>query len=98
MKSDKVSKVKILLEDQLYEVEVPYAGSTISQVAEDNGIDVPYSCQGGVCRTCRALVKEGTVEMDENYALTDEEVEKGYILTCQAHPLSDKVYIDFDDQ
>lgn len=98
MRSDKISKVEIILEDQKFDIEVPYEGSSISQVAEDNGIDVPYSCQGGVCRTCRAKVKEGVVEMDENYALTDDEVEEGYILTCQAHPLSEKVHIDFDDQ
>jgi ring-1,2-phenylacetyl-CoA epoxidase subunit PaaE len=97
MSSDKVSKVEIILEDQTYNIEVPYKGSSISQVAEDNGIEVPYSCQGGVCRTCRALIKEGEVSMDENYALTDEEVEQGFVLTCQAHPISDKVVIDFDD-
>jgi len=98
MSSDKVSKVEIILEDQKYEIEVPFKGSSISQVAEDNGIEVPYSCQGGVCRTCRALLTEGEVSMDENYALTDEEVDKGYILTCQAHPLTERVKIDFDDQ
>ena len=98
MGSNKVSKVEIILEDQKYEIEVPFKGSSISQVTEDNGIDVPYSCQGGVCRTCRAKVTEGEVEMDENYALTDEEVEQGYVLTCQSHPISDKVHIDFDDQ
>lgn len=98
MSSDKVSKVEIILEDQKYEIEVPFDGASISEIAEDNGIDVPYSCQGGVCRTCRAHVKEGKVVMDENYALTDEEVEQGYILTCQAHPTTDSVKIDFDDQ
>ena len=98
MGSNKVSKVEIVLEDQKYEIEVPFKGDSITQVAEDNGIDVPYSCQGGVCRTCRALLKEGTAEMDENYALADDEVEAGYILTCQSHPTSDKLLVDFDDQ
>jgi ring-1,2-phenylacetyl-CoA epoxidase subunit PaaE len=98
MSSNKVSKVSIVLEDQKYEIEVPFSGASISQVAEDNGIDVPYSCQGGVCRTCRALVKEGQVEMDENYALTDEEVDAGFILTCQAHPRTETLLVDFDDQ
>ena len=97
MSSDKVSKVEIILEDQTYNIEVPFKGASISQVAEENGIEVPYSCQGRVCRTCRALIKEGEVSMDENYALTDEEVEQGFILTCQSHPLSEKVVIDFDD-
>lgn len=98
MSTDKISKVEIILEDQSYEIEVPFNGSSITEIAENNGIDVPYSCQGGVCRTCRALLKEGEVEMDENYALTDEEVEQGYILTCQSHPRSAKLHIDFDDQ
>ena len=98
MSSDKVSKVEIILEDQHYEIEVPFDGASITEVGEENGIDVPYSCQGGVCRTCRALVKEGEVEMDENYALTDEEVDEGYILTCQSHPRTERVVVDFDDQ
>ena len=98
MSANKISKVQITLEDQIFNIEVPYNGSSITQVAEDNGIDVPYSCQGGVCRTCRALITEGKVEMDENYALTDEEVEQGYVLTCQSHPRSEKICIDFDDQ
>jgi len=98
MSANNISKVQITLEDQIHNIEVPYNGSSITELAEDNGIDVPYSCQGGVCRTCRALVTEGEVEMDENYALTDEEVEQGYVLTCQSHPRSEKVSIDFDDQ
>jgi len=98
MSANSISKVQITLEDQIHNIEVPYNGGSITEVAEENGIDAPYSCQGGVCRTCRALVTEGKVEMDENYALTDEEVEQGYVLTCQSHPRTDSVSIDFDDQ
>jgi ring-1,2-phenylacetyl-CoA epoxidase subunit PaaE len=58
---------------------------------------VPYACKGAVCCTCRAKVLEGKVEMDMNYALEDDEVEDGYILTCQSHPRSEKVVISFDD-
>ena len=68
------------------------------KLQKENGIDAPYSCQGGVCRTCRAKIKEGEVEMDENYALTDEEVDEGYVLTCQSHPRTERVVVDFDDQ
>lgn len=60
------------------------------------GADLPYACKGGVCCTCKAKLIEGEVEMEVNYALEPEEVEAGYILTCQARPLSDKVLVDFD--
>ena len=62
----------------------------------NNGADLPFSCKGGVCATCKARVMEGEVDMDLNHALTDQEVEEGMILTCQAHPVSKKVVIDFD--
>lgn len=58
--------------------------------------DVPFACAGGVCGTCRAKVIEGETEMDENYALEKEEVDAGYVLTCQTRPCSDNVKIDFD--
>ncbi|TYD00179.1 phenylacetate-CoA oxygenase/reductase subunit PaaK [Arthrobacter echini] len=58
--------------------------------------DVPFACAGGVCGTCRAKVVEGTVEMAENYALEPDEVANGFILTCQAHPTSDAVSVDYD--
>ena len=56
----------------------------------------PYSCTSGSCSTCMAVVKKGTVKMDACYALDDDEVEEGYILTCQAHPTSPDVEITFD--
>lgn len=58
--------------------------------------DVPFACAGGVCGTCRAKVVSGSVEMDENYALEPDEVAKGYVLTCQSHPTTDEVAVDFD--
>lgn len=58
--------------------------------------DVPFACAGGVCGTCRAKVVTGTVTMDENYALEQDELDKGYVLTCQAHPTSEEVTVDFD--
>lgn len=58
--------------------------------------DVPFACAGGVCGTCRAKVVEGSVDMDENYALEQDEIEKGYVLTCQSHPTSDKLVLSFD--
>jgi ring-1,2-phenylacetyl-CoA epoxidase subunit PaaE len=60
------------------------------------GIDMRYSCKGGVCSTCRCKVLEGQVEMDVNYALEDYEVARGFVLSCQSFPVTDKVVIDFD--
>ena len=58
--------------------------------------DLPFACRGGVCGTCRAKLVEGTVEMDVNYALEPEEIEDGYVLTCQSHPTSARVVLDYD--
>ena len=58
--------------------------------------DAPFACKGGVCGTCRAKVLEGKVEMDTNCALEPDEVERGYVLTCQSHPTSDTVVLDYD--
>lgn len=71
-------------------------GHTILDAAIEAGVDAPFSCKGAVCCTCRAKVIEGKVKMDNNFALTEAEVEDGFILTCQAHPLTEKVVIDFD--
>ncbi len=71
-------------------------GLTILDAAIEAGVDAPFSCKGAVCCTCRAKVIEGKVKMDNNFALTEAEVEDGFILTCQAHPLTEKVVIDFD--
>ncbi|MBV6320183.1 1,2-phenylacetyl-CoA epoxidase subunit PaaE [Duganella violaceipulchra] len=60
------------------------------------GIDMRYSCKGGVCSTCRCKLLEGKVDMDVNYALEDYEIARGYVLSCQSFPITDKVVIDFD--
>jgi ring-1,2-phenylacetyl-CoA epoxidase subunit PaaE len=61
-----------------------------------NGIELPYSCKGGVCSTCRCRLVEGEVDMDVNFALEDYEVARGFILACQSYPATDKVVVDFD--
>jgi ring-1,2-phenylacetyl-CoA epoxidase subunit PaaE len=58
--------------------------------------DLPFACKGGVCGTCRAKLVEGSVAMDANYALEPDEVERGYVLTCQSHPTSERVVLDYD--
>ena len=62
------------------------------------GLEVPYSCKSGVCCTCRAKLIEGKVRMDRNFALEKHEVEAGFVLTCQAHPLTARVVISFDER
>lgn len=75
---------------------LPYSSSSILDAALKQGVDLPYACKGGVCSTCRAKLLEGEVEMDQNYALEPDEVAAGFILTCQSHPRSDKVVVDFN--
>ncbi|MFT3909440.1 MAG: 2Fe-2S iron-sulfur cluster-binding protein [Ferruginibacter sp.] len=64
--------------------------------ALQQGADLPYACKGGVCATCRAKLVMGEVNMDVNYALEPEEIEQGFILTCQSHPKTEKISVDFD--
>ena len=59
--------------------------------------DVPFSCKGAVCCTCRAKVIQGQAKMDQNFSLSEQEVEDGFILTCQAHPITKDILIDFDE-
>jgi ring-1,2-phenylacetyl-CoA epoxidase subunit PaaE len=77
-------------------IEIQKGTHTILEAGLAEGIELPYACKGGVCSTCRALVSEGEVEMDANFALEDYEVARGYILTCQSYPVSDKVVVDYD--
>lgn len=69
----------------------------ILDVALANDLDAPYSCQGGVCSSCLCRVTEGAATMMKNEILTDEELEEGLILACQAHPTTSKITVDFDD-
>ena len=70
--------------------------STVLSAALRVRPDVPFACAGGVCGTCRAKLTAGTIVMDENYALEPEELDAGYILTCQSHPTSDSVSVNYD--
>jgi len=71
---------------------------SILDAALKSGMDLPYSCKGGVCNTCRCRVMEGKVRMDRNFALEPEDVKNGFVLSCQSHPLTDKVVISFDNR
>ena len=90
------SKVTVIQYGIETEMDLNTEGLTILDAAIEAGVDAPFSCKGAVCCTCRAKVIEGKVKMDNNFALTDAEVEEGFVLTCQAHPLTEKVIVDFD--
>jgi ring-1,2-phenylacetyl-CoA epoxidase subunit PaaE len=90
------SKVTVIMDGKETEFDLSSEGAVILDAALDEGVDVPYACKGAVCCTCRAKLIEGKVRMDNNYALTDNEVKEGYILTCQSHPLTEKVVVDYD--
>lgn len=94
--ADVNSKITIIQYGIETEMELNTKGMTILDAAIEAGVDAPFSCKGAVCCTCRAKVIEGKVKMDANFALTDSEVEEGFVLTCQSHPLTEKVVVDFD--
>jgi ring-1,2-phenylacetyl-CoA epoxidase subunit PaaE len=91
------SDVTVILDGEETHFELASNGFLLLDAALDAGADVPYACKGAVCCTCRAKVLEGSVEMEMNYALEDDEVEEGYVLTCQCHPTSEKVVVSYDE-
>jgi len=90
------AQITVMVDDEETTFEMS-AKQTILDAALKQGIDAPYSCQGGICSSCLARVTEGTAEMTKNSILTDKEVASGLILTCQAHPTSATIRVDFDD-
>lgn len=88
--------VTVIIDGREHAIQVAAEGDAVLDVALDAGLDVPYACKGAVCCTCKARIVEGQVEMAMNYALTDDEVADGYVLTCQTHPRSAKVVVDYD--
>ncbi len=90
------SQVTVIMDGDEFEFPLTADGDFILDVAVENGADVPFSCKGAVCCTCKAQVIEGKATMDMNYSLSDEEVEDGFILTCQARPASEKLVVDYD--
>jgi ring-1,2-phenylacetyl-CoA epoxidase subunit PaaE len=91
------SNVSIILDGDQFDLAMESDGETILDAAQKAGADLPYACKGGVCCTCKAKIISGTARMDVNYALEKDEVEAGFILTCQAHPTSEKLIVSFDE-
>lgn len=94
----KTSQVTVTMDGRSIQFELDADGENVLDAGMNNGMDLPYSCKGGVCSTCKAKLVEGEVDMDITHGLEPGEIDAGYILTCQAHPISDKVVVDFDQK
>ena len=94
---DGSSTVTVIVDDEEATFELSGKGNSLLDATEEEGLDAPYSCRGGVCCSCKAKVMEGSASMDLNYSLSDQEVKDGFILTCQAHPTSETLKISFDE-
>lgn len=90
------TKITVLVDDETFSFEMAQK-QTILEAALKQGIDAPYSCQGGICSSCLARITKGSAAMSKNAILTDKEIAEGLILTCQAHPTSNELFVDYDD-
>jgi ring-1,2-phenylacetyl-CoA epoxidase subunit PaaE len=93
-----IAKVTIIRDGLRREIEFRKDQPSILDCASAAGLEVPFSCTSGVCGTCRAKLVEGQVRMERNFALDKKEVEAGFVLTCQAHPTTDRVVLSFDER
>ncbi len=92
-----VSKISVKVDGRTFDFDLALKDeTTILDAALKQGADLPYACKGGMCCTCKARLLEGEVEMDVHWGLEHEEIEKGFILTCQSHPKTEKVVVDYD--
>jgi len=94
--SKDVAAVTVIMDGHKKSFEMPRRGASIVDAAAENGLELPYSCKGGVCATCRTHLREGEVSMEANYGLEPWEIAKGYILACQSRPVSDTILLDYD--
>ena len=88
--------VTVIMDGHKKSFQMSSDGSSIVDAAAEQGIELPFSCKAGVCATCRTHLREGEVRMDANYGLEPWEVEKGYVLACQSHPVTDNLTLDYD--
>ena len=92
----RLSDVTVIMDGRASRFELAADGENVLDAGLSHGIDLPYSCKGGVCATCKAKLVEGEVDMDLSHGLDRGEARRGFILTCQAHPVSARVVVDFD--
>lgn len=88
--------VTVIMDGHEKSFEMPRSGTNVVDAAAEHGIELPFSCKGGVCATCRTHLREGKVDMAANYGLEPWEVEQGFVLACQCTPLSDALVLDYD--
>ena len=93
-----MADVTVLMDGRRRTFTMRRGGETLLDAAASAGIDLPYSCRAGVCSTCRTRLARGEVEMDQNFALEDWELERGFILACQAHPTTAEIELDYDER
>lgn len=93
---DRVCTVTVIQDGRRREFSLAIDRQTLLDGALEQGIELPYSCKGGVCSTCRCKMTQGEVDMDASLALEDYEIARGFILTCQSYPLSNEIVLDFD--
>ncbi len=91
-----MADIQVKVDGRLLNFSLAFHSNSILDAALSEGADLPFACKGGVCCTCKAKLIKGEVAMDVNYGLDDEEVKHGFILTCQSHPRSKEVVVDFD--
>ncbi|MGI9249414.1 MAG: 2Fe-2S iron-sulfur cluster-binding protein, partial [Woeseiaceae bacterium] len=91
-----VVAVTVIMDGHKKSFEMPRQGASIVDAAAENGVELPYSCKGGVCATCRTHLREGDVRMETNYGLEPWELEAGFVLACQSRPVSDEILLDYD--
>jgi len=92
------AQVTIIADGVRRDVEFQQTDASILDAALRSGLDLPYSCKGGMCCTCRGKLLEGKARMDKNYSLEPHDIAAGYILTCQAHPLTERVVVSYDER
>ncbi|MBR9911091.1 MAG: phenylacetate-CoA oxygenase/reductase subunit PaaK [Gammaproteobacteria bacterium] len=95
---EKTSKVTVVADGRSIMFDLATVGENILDAGMHNGMELPYSCKAGVCSTCKCKLIKGKVDMDITHGLEPHEIEQGFILSCQAHPLTDEVVVDFDQR
>lgn len=98
VKGKQQCRITLIQDGRTRELFIDKNKETILDAALGQGVELPYSCKGGVCSTCRCKMTRGEVDMDVNFALEDYEVARGFILTCQSYPIADELVLDFDQE